>query len=212
MDRNPKDYMTRAVDQTNVSVARLRREVERDGTVPGGRIALNPGNYRPVEEELQRAQGQVRTGLYGDWRGVGLPGLGVNYARVKLTPGMVRAMTPQPMPATEQLGDLRWAGQVTGSGTAFDPEPPPLVKVPGIAAEVARHPTGQPVGVPLPPAPPSRMEDLQSLQPMYAPVSDMQLPQSQVLGSPSDARLPRAGRGASRSPGGRPAVMPEPKS
>lgn len=211
MKRNPKHYMNRGLNPANVPVARLRREVERAGTVPGGNIALNPLNYMPVEEELQAAQGRVTVGLYHDWRGEA--GAGINYARVKPTPGILRAMAPQPRAQTEYLGDVaRWAGQVTGTGTAFNPEPPPLVKTPGIAAEVARYPgTGQPAGTGLPPAPPAGMEDLRSLQPMFAPVSDMQLPQSQVLGDPSQARLPRAGRGASRTAGGRPAVMPQPQ-
>lgn len=213
MNRNPQDYMSRGVNPANVPVARLRREVERDGTVPGGGIALNPQNYRPIEQELQEAQGRVTEGLYGDWRGVGLPGTGVSYARIKPTPGIARAMTPQPMAQTEYLGDVVGrAGQVAASGGPLEAMPNEWVQSPGIAREVARYPgTGQPAGTGLPAAPPAGMEDLRSLQPMFAPVPDMQLPQSQVIGSPSDARLPRAGRGASPTAGGRPAVMPQPR-
>ncbi len=209
--RPPGDYMSRASDPSHVAKARPQREAEHYYQAPGTRVPNNPEMGRQVEMELARDNGQVYEIPYRDGRMLNPPGTGVDFVVQRPAAAVGRMMAQQPMPATEALGDLRWAGQVNGMGGPLTAMPNELVQNPGIAREVQRYGTGQPVGTPLPPAPPAGMEDLQSTQMPFAPVPDMGLPTSQVLGSPADARMPRPGRGASPTAGGRPAVMPQPQ-
>ena len=211
--RPASDYLARGSDPTSVPKARGQREAEQLYKAPGTRVPNNPEMGRQVQMELDRGKSQVYEIPYRDGRMVAPPGTGVDFVPRRPAPAALQAMARQPMAQTEYLGDVVGrAGQAASSGGPLAAMPNEWVQSPGIAREVARYPgTGQPAGTGLPPAPPAGVEDLRSLQPMFAPVPDMQLPQSQVIGSPSDARLPRAGRGAPPAAGGRPAVMPQPQ-
>ena len=197
--------------QGSVPKARAHREADRLYRMPGTRVPNNPEMARQfLMEDAQRLR--VYGIPYQDGRVVNPPSTGVDFVVQPPAPAVGRMMTPQPMVATEQLGDLRWADQVKGMGGPLGQQPNDLVKDPGQAAQVARYSgTGQPMGVQLPPAPPAGMEDLRFAQVPMPPVPDMGLPASRVEGSPSDARFPAAGRGASPTAGGRPAVMPQPQ-
>jgi hypothetical protein len=162
------------------------------------------------QELAQLDNARINSNPYQDWRAQNLPGTGVNYAIQRPAWGAARVMTPQPIQHSEQLGDLRWAGQVGGAGGPLAGPPNEWVANPGLAREVPRYPTGQPIGNPLPSSgPPAGVEDLRSAQNLMPAAPDMMFA-SKVEGHPAEAALPSAGQGASPGAGGMPAVMPQP--
>lgn len=210
--RPPRDYMSRGSDPGNVPKARAQREADRFYRMPGTRVPNNPMVGRDALMGIQQEDEQVYEIPYMDGRMKRPQGTRVDVVFQPPAPAVGRMMAPQPSMATEGLGDLRWADQVKGMGGPLAQKPNELVQDPGIAREAPRYPgTGQPVGIPLPPSPPAGMEDLRSAQAPMPPGPDMGLFASRVEGRPSDARMPAAGRGASPTAGGRPAVMPQPQ-
>lgn len=210
--RPPSDYMSRAGNPQNVPVARSQKLADQFYTQPGAQVPNNTLVGSQIEQELgQLDNARIVSNLYGDWRGQNLPGTGVNYALQPPAWSGGRMMSPQPLMDSEQLGDLRWAGQVNGAGGPLMAPPNEWVQRPGIAAEAPRYPTtGQPMGVPLPSAPPPRMEDLMSAQTPMPAAPDLMFA-SRVDGHPAMAALPQAGAGAAPDAGGMPSLMPQPK-
>lgn len=209
--RPPSDYMSRAGNPQNVPVARSQNLAKRFYTQPGAQVPNNTLVGSQIEQELgQLDNARVVSNLYGDWRGQNLPGTGVNYALQPPAWSGGRMMSQQPLAASEQLGDLRWAGQVNGAGGPLAAEPNEWVQTPGIAAESMRYQTGQPMGRPLPSAPPMAMEDLVSAQTPLPAAADLMFA-SRVEGHPAMAVLPQAGTGAAPTAGGMPALMPQAK-
>jgi hypothetical protein len=208
--RPASDYMSRAVNPGDVPVARGQKLAQQFYTQPGGTVPNNTMIGNQIQQELgQFDNARISSNPYGDWRAQGVPGTGVNFGMQPPAWGAAKVMSPQPMPQSEQLGDLRWAGQVNGSGGPLAAAPNESVMNPGIAAEVQRYGTGQPMGVPLPSSPPAGMEDLRSTQSLMPAAPDMMFA-SRVEGHPAQAALPSAGQGASPSTGGLPSVMPNP--
>ena len=207
------DYMSRGLDAANVPVARGQKLAQQFYTQPGAAVPNNTMVGNQVQQELaQFDNARISSNLYGDWRAQGLPGTGVNYGFQPPAWGGAKMMSPQGMPETEGLGDLRWAGQVNGAGGPLMAPPNEWVANPGLTKETPRYPgTGQPMGLPLPcGGPPIAMEDLASAQTLMPAAPDMMFA-SRVEGHPAEAALPSAGMGATPSGGGLPAAMPQPK-
>lgn len=209
--RPASDYMGRGNDPANVPVARSQKMATQLYTQPGAAVPNNTMVGNQIQQELaQLDNARISSNPYQDWRAQNLPGTGVNYAMQRPAWGAARVMSPQPMPHSEQLGDLRWAGQVGGAGGPLAGPPNEWVANPGLAREVPRYPTGQPIGNPLPSSgPPASREDLRSAQNPMPAAPDMMFA-SKVEGHPAEAALPSAGRGASPEAGGMPATMPRP--
>jgi hypothetical protein len=209
--RPASDYMSRGVDPANVPVARSQKQAAQLYTQPGAAVPNNTMVGNQIQQELaQLDNARISSNPYQDWRAQNLPGTGVTYAMQRPAPGGARVMSPQAMPQSEQLGDLRWAGQVSGAGGPLAGPPNEWVQNPGLAKEAMRYGTGQPVGRPLPSGgPPPGREDLSSAQSLMPPAPDMMFA-SRVEGHPAEAALPSAGQGASPGAGGMPAVMPKP--
>lgn len=212
--RPASDYRSRASDPQHVANARLKREdpfftqpgMRVIGGAPGPMVANNSLIVRREEMEVGADNGRIYPGLYGDWS---TQAPGINYARQMPAPPAARAFSRQPLPATEQLGDLFWAGKVNGGGGPLGGAPNAIVQDPGLMAEASRYPgTGQPAQAPMPPAAPMAMEDLQRAQIPLPPSLDMGLA-SRVEGTPADARFPSADARPQR--GGMPGAMPQPK-
>ena len=206
------DYMSRGLDTANVPVARGQKMAQQFYTQPGGSVPNNTMVGNQIQQELmQFDNARISSNPYGDWRAQGLPGTGVNYGVQPPAWGAGRVMSPQGMADSEGLGDLRWAGQVGGAGGPLEGPPNEWVTNPGLAGESARYPgTGQPIGLPLPAAPQTAMEDLMSAQSLMPAAPDMMFA-SRVDGHPAEAALPQAGAGATPTAGGMPAAMPQPK-
>jgi len=161
------DYMSRGLDAANVPVARGQKLAQQFYTQPGAAVPNNTMVGNQLQQELaQFDNARISSNPYGDWRAQGLPGTGVNYGFQPPAWGGAKMMSPQGMPETEGLGDLRWAGQVNGAGGPLMAPPNEWVANPGLAKETPRYPgTGQPMGLPLPSGgPPMAMEDLASAQ------------------------------------------------
>lgn len=205
------DYMSRGLDPGNVPVARQQKMATQFYTQPGASVPNNTQVGRQVQQEIARDNGQIYSNPYGDWRAQGVPGTGIDYREQRPAWAAARVMSPQPGPASEQVGDLRWAGQVNGAGGPLAGPPNPWVQNPGIAKEASRYPgTGQPGQPPMPAQAPMAMEDLRSVQTPMPAAPDLGFA-SRVEGHPAEATLPAAGRGASPGPGGMPMTMPEPR-
>ena len=212
--RPATDYMGRGNNPGDVPVARGQKLAAQFYTQPGARVPNNTMVGGQIQQELdQLDNARVISNLYGDWRGQNLPGTGVNYALQAPAWSGARMMSQQPLGDSEQLGDLRWAGQVNGAGGPLAAQPNEWVQNPGIAREAVRYPgTGQPMGLPLPSAPQQQTEDLMSAQPLAAmPAGQELMFASRVEGHPAMAALPQAGAGATPNAGGMPALMPQPK-
>lgn len=212
--RPASDYMGRGNNPGSVPVARGQKLAQQFYTQPGARVPNNTMVGNQIQQELgQMDNARINSNLYGDWRGQNLPSTGVNYALQPPAWGGARMMSQQPLVASEQLGDLRWAGQVNGAGGPLVAQPNEWVQTPGIAAESPRYPgTGQPMGLPLPSAPQGGVEDLINAQPLAAmPAGQELMYASRVEGHPAMAALPQAGNGASPNAGGMPALMPQTK-
>lgn len=210
--RPPSDYMSRAGNPQNVPVARRQNLANRFYTQPGARVPNNTLVGSQIEQELDQLKARVVRNPYDDWRGENVPGTGVDYVLQPPAWSGEWMTSQQPLMASEQLGDLRWAGQVNGAGGPLMAEPNEWVQAPGIAAESMRYPgTGQPMGLPLPSGgPPTALEDLSSAQTLMPAAPDI-LFASRVDGHPAMAALPQAGHGASPDTGGMPSLMPAPK-
>jgi len=210
--RPSSDYMGRGVDPANVPVARSQKLATQLYTQPGAAVPNNTMVGNQIQQELaQFDNARIIESPYRDWRGQNVAGTGVNYAMQPPAWGAARVMSPQPMQQSEQVGDLRWAGQVNGAGGPLAVGPNEWVMNPGIASEAPRYETGQPMGNPLPSSgPPSGMEDLSSAQSLMPAAPDMMFA-SKVEGHPAEAALPTAGMGSGPTTGGMPAVMPQPK-
>jgi len=211
--RPASDYMGRGSDPANVPVARGQKLAAQFYTQPGARVPNNTMVGNQIQQELtQLDNARVTSNLYGDWRAQNLPGTGVNYGFQPPAWSGGRMMSPQPLGDSEQLGDLRWAGQVNGSGGPLNGPPNEWVANPGIATEAVRYPgTGQPMGVPLPSSgPPMALEDLQSAQTLMPADLDLMFA-SRLEGHPAEAALPAAGAGSAPTLGGVPSTMPQPK-
>jgi len=209
--RPASDYMGRGNDAGNVPVARGQKLAAAFYTQPGGSVPNNTMVGNQIQQELaQIDNARISSNPYQDWRGQGLPGTGVNYGIQPPAWGAARVMSPQPMMSSEQLGDLRWAGQAGGSGGPLAAAPNEWVMNPGIAGQAMRYSTGQPVGMPLPQSGPQpSIEDLRTAQTPMPPAPDMAFA-SRVEGHPAEAALPAAGRGSSPTAGGMPSTMPTP--
>lgn len=208
--RPASDYMGRGNNPGSVPVARGQKLAQQFYTQPGARVPNNTMVGNQIQQELgQMDNARINSNLYGDWRGQNLPSTGVNYALQPPAWSGGRMMSQQPLMDSEQLGDLRWAGQVNGAGGPLVAQPNEWVQTPGIAAESMRYPgTGQPMGLPLPSGgPPTALEDLSSAQTLMPAAPDM-LFASRVDGHPAMAALPQAGHGASPDTGGMPSLMP----
>lgn len=210
--RPATDYMGRGSDPGNVPVARGQKLAQQFYTQPGARVPNNTMVGNQIQQELAASDNvRISSNLYGDWRAQNLPGTGVNYGMQPPAWSAGRMMSPQGMPDSDGLGDLRWAGQVNGAGGPLMGPPNEWVANPGLAKETARYPdTGQPMGLPLPASPPMGLEDLASSQSLMPAAPDMMFA-SRVEGHPTEAALPSAGMGATPSGGGLPAAMPQPK-
>jgi len=210
--RPPGDYMSRGSDSASVPVARGQKLARQFYTQPGAAVPNNTVIGNQIQQELaQFDNARISTNPYGDWRAQGLAGTGVNYALQAPAWGAGRVMSPQAIADSEGLGDLRWAGQVNGAGGPLAGPPNEWVMNPGLAQESMRYPdTGQPMGQPLPSAPPTAMEDLMSAQSLMPAAPDMMFA-SRIEGHPAEAALPAAGMGATPTAGGMPAAMPQPK-
>lgn len=210
--RPATDYMGRGSNPQDVPKARGQKLAQQFYTQPGARVPNNTMVGGQIQQELgQFDNARINSNLYGDWRGQNLPGTGVNYGFQPPAWSGARMMSQQPLGDSEQLGDLRWAGQVNGAGGPLVAEPNEWVQTPGIAAESPRYPgTGQPMGLPLPPAPPMAIEDLNSAQTLMPAAPDLMFA-SRVDGHPAMAALPQAGAGATPDAGGMPALMPQAK-
>lgn len=221
--RPASDYMGRGNDPANVPVARSQKQAAQLYVQPGAPMTTPLGNQRfpvpnntmvgnQIQQELAQVDNaRISSNPYQDWRAQNLPGTGVNYAIQPPAWSAARAMSPQAMQQSEQLGDLRWAGQVNGAGGPLAGAPNEWVVNPGIARETSRYGTGQPMGNPLPSSgPPAGMEDLRSAQNLMPAAPDMAFA-SRVDGHPAEAALPGAGMGSAPTAGGMPATMPKPK-
>ena len=211
--RPASDYLGRGSDPGNVPVARGQKLAQQFYTQPGAAVPNNTVIGNQIQQELaQLDNARVTSNLYGDWRAQNLPGTGVNYGFQPPSWGGGRMMSPQPLGDSEQLGDLRWAGQVNGGGGPLVAPPNEWVANPGLATETARYPgTGQPMGLPLPSGgPPMAMDDLRSAQTLM-PAGQELMFASKLEGHPAEAALPSAGAGATPTTGGMPSVMPQPK-
>jgi hypothetical protein len=208
--RPATDYMGRGSNPADVPVARDQRLADQFYRSPGTRVPNNTMIGQGVAQGVAQENGQVYSNPYQDWRGSGLPGTGINYEMKRPAPPQARMMSPQPMMAGEQLGDLEWAGRVNGSGGPLAGAPNEWVTNPGIAKQSPRYSTGQPGAPPVPAGMmPMRMEDLQSAQTPLNPVApDLMMSASRTEGSPADATLPRPGRGAAPTSKGAPSTMP----
>jgi len=199
--RSLHDYFNRGVDTSNVDVARDKKKADTFFKTSENMVPNNPLIADQIQEEIDYHNNMLREYPYRDGRGINLPGTSIDYAMQRPADPAMRMMADQPMGSTEAMGDLRWADQVKGSGGPLAGPPNQTVMDPGIA-QVKRYETGQPMGRPLPPGgPPAAVEDLRSAMEL--------MPASQELGDPSDAMLPRAGRGSTPGKGGRPGVMPQ---
>jgi len=201
MTRPDTDYLGAGADPAGAGVpkARMQRNAERLFVNPGTRVPNNTLVARGVEQELVGDNSRVVSNLYGDWRAQGLPGTGVNYAPQPPTWSWAQRMSPQPE-GTNGVFDIALSQKIANAQPP-SPLPPaanPLIADPGLAKQVARRPDGGPMGLPLPPTPPARMEDLLSAVPV------------QQLGSPGDALFPRPQATAVQRGKGRPASMPRP--
>lgn len=205
------DYMSRGLDQQSVPVARGQKLAQQFYLQPGASVPNNTMVGNQIQQELgQLDNARISSNPYGDWRAQGLPGTGVNYALQPPAWSGGRMMSPQGLPDSEKLGDLRWAGQVNGAGGPLMGPPNEWVANPGLMAQSPRYPgTGQPGVAPIPAAAPMRMEDLVSAQNLMPAAPDMMFA-SRVEGHPAEAALPAAG--GTPTAGGMPATMPAPKN
>lgn len=199
MTRPATDYMARGSDPAGAGVhqARMHREAETLFVNPGTRVPNNPKNALGARQAA--SQQQVYANLYDDWRSQGLPGTGITYAEQPPTWQWGQRMSPQPEGANGVF-DIALSQQIAvrQPPSPLTPAANPLIADPGLARQVARRPDGGPMGQPLPPTPPARMEDLLSAVPV------------QVLGNPSDALFPRPQAAPPARGKGRPASMPKP--
>jgi hypothetical protein len=209
--RPASDYMGRAGNPQDVPVARGQKLAQQFYTQPGARVPNNTMVGNQIQQELgQLDNARITSNLYGDWRGQNLAGTGVNYGFQPPAWSGARMMSQQPFAENEQLGDLRWAGQVNGAGGPLVSQPNEWVQSPGLAKETPRYETGQPMGIALPSAPPGGMEDLNSAQSLMPATPDLMF-SSRVDGHPAEAALPSAGQGSAPTAGGTPGLMPQPK-
>ncbi len=199
MTRPAADYMARGSDPAGAGVhqARMQREAEQLFVNPGARVPNNPKNALGARQAA--GQQQVYANLYDDWRIQGLSGTGVTYAEQQPAWPWAQRMSPQPEGANGTF-DMALSQQIAARQplSQVPPIDNALIGNPGLAQEVARRGDGGPMGLPLPPTPPARTEDLLSAVPV------------QVLGSPSDALFPRPQAAPVRPGKGRPASMPKP--
>ena len=209
--RPSTDYMGRGSNPANVPVARDQRLADQYYRAPGTQVPNNTMIGQGVQQGIAQENAQVYSNPYQDWRGSGLPGTGINFEMKRPAPPQARMMSAQPMMASEQLGDLRWAGQLSGPPGPLSQGPSTLVTDPGLARESPRYPTGQPGAMPMAANVMPMNSDLQSAQSLLAPAAPDLMFASRTEGSPADAMLPRPGRGASPSAKGGPSVMPNPK-
>lgn len=209
--RPPSDYMGRGSNPQDVPVARAQKQAAQLYTQPGARVPNNTMVGREVQLGVAQGNGQIYSNPYGDWRGQGVRGTGIDYREQRPAWAAGRMMSQQPLAASEQVGDLRWAGQVNGSGGPLQAPPNAWVQNPGIAKEAPRYPgTGQPAQAPLPSHAPMAMEDLRTAQTLMPAAPDLAFA-SRVDGHPAEAALPSAGHGASPGRGGMPMSMPQPR-
>jgi hypothetical protein len=205
--------MGRGNDPANVPVARSQKQAAQLYTQPGAAVPNNTMVGNQIQQELAQVDNaRINSNPYQDWRAQNLPGTGVNFGIQPPAWGAARVMSPQAMQQSEQLGDLRWAGQVNGAGGPLAGAPNEWVMNPGLARETPRYSTGQPMGNPLPSSgPPAGMEDLMSAQSLMPAAPDMGFA-SRVDGHPAEAALPSAGAGAAPTAGGMPSTMPKPRN
>jgi hypothetical protein len=146
-------------------------EAARFYAAPGQRVPNNPLNAN----SLLAPQSRPYSNPYLDGAYANLPGTTAQLNVLPPADPRARLAEVQSYQETEIIGDLHWAGRLSGDLSGpLAAEPNGIIQSPGIAAEAQRYPTGHPGQVLLPPTS------------MMGPA-----PQREVVGKPSDARFPR---------------------